>query len=185
MPMLQQSPSPRRAVSPAHLAIAACIALLATLGGRVDDAAAVDPTDVARRARTSATNVAEKWHVVGRPGEPPFSSNLWSQYGGGWNLVSFFRDQEGFVHLRGLLVGPGANISTNCFYLPPGYRPQRDELHSAISYGGGYVLSRIDIYSYRDPSVPGLVSPSLYGTDWISLDGITFRCFPSGKNGCP
>lgn len=70
--------------------------------------------------------VDEEWHVVGQPGEPSFQ-NGWAHSGGGVHPVSFYKDVEGRVHIRGSMVNNnalGQPSGLNVFQLPVGYRPQ-------------------------------------------------------------
>jgi len=62
------------------------------------------------------------WHYVGQAGEPPFQ-NGWSQYGGGWPIMSFRKDATGWVSLSGLVTGGTVAGGTPIFTLPAGYRP--------------------------------------------------------------
>jgi len=67
----------------------------------------------------------EPWHIVGAAGEPAFMNN-WSTFGLIINdsPVSFLKDRQGFVHLRGE-VHEG---TLPCiFRLPSGFRPAQGE----------------------------------------------------------
>ena len=51
-------------------------------------------------------------------------NNGFYSLGAGWAPVSFYKDHEGVVHLRGLLGTPSTGTgSLYMFTLPPGYRP--------------------------------------------------------------
>jgi hypothetical protein len=94
------------------------------------------------------------------------------------NRVSYSRDPYGTVSLRGIArrcEGAPNPIVT----LPAGYRPGRQEIQSAMHSSNS--ARRVDV----NPN--GWVSAAVLPADneWISLDGITFRCAPSGSNGCP
>jgi hypothetical protein len=82
------------------------------------------------------------------------------------NSAAYARDPFGFIHLRGIVStcnGAGMTI----FRLPAGFRPAKVESMTDLVQvtPGGRVQS-------ADPHLQ-------------SLDGITFRCGPSGKHGCP
>ena len=66
------------------------------------------------------------------------------------------------------------------FELPPGYRPPQREVHATLS---NYRLGRVNV------SPNGWVhfeAPTNFedARAWIVLDGISFRCAPSGSTGC-
>jgi hypothetical protein len=142
---------------------------------------------------------AEPWHEVGAAGEPPFNPGVdfcsWKNFHPGHNSAAFLRDRFGFVHLKGLVDAehPGAGCSLNdaldtwIFRLPDGYRPARRELHVTLTNSA---LGRINIDGPVTDRGAGAVSidpPTTFANaqEWISLDGISFRCAPSGQNGCP
>jgi hypothetical protein len=96
--------------------------------------------------------------------------------------VSFTRDPLGIVHLRGVATKCGTPASGDTiFTLPAGSRPQHLEHFGTVAADAfGAVIV--------DPSgnvtkVAGSVDHDAGG--WISLDGLTFRCGPSGTDGCP
>jgi hypothetical protein len=104
--------------------------------------------------------------------------------------LAYQRDAAGYVHLRGTAkcplvndfpVWPAGSLSV-VFFLPPGFRP------AAPTYSSG--LARITDAPKLAPVLildGGAVS-EYSNTDTrtsISLDGITFRCGPSGQDGCP
>ncbi len=91
--------------------------------------------------------------------------------------VSYYRDPAGIVHLRGVAVKCNAALNQG-LVLPSGFRPEKSQIYGPLfSFGNG----RLNI------DANGVVSPfppSAAGS-WVSLDGISFRCDPSGANGCP
>jgi hypothetical protein len=104
------------------------------------------------------------------------------------NPAAFLRDQSGFVHLKGGVgfidstIGGCDPHSQNIFWLPPGYRPASNGMFPSISgtNTGNEELAAIDV------SAAGPISYGIGdGTLGLSLDGISFRCEPSGSNGCP
>lgn len=92
-----------------------------------------------------------------------------SNYNNGYPPVSYYKDSEGFVHIRGLVQGSAAG-GTLIFGLPPGYRPAQYEIFATIS--SGYAPARIDVGS--DGGVR-YNTGGLGGTGWVSLENITFK----------
>ena len=160
---------------------------------------------------TSAPVSASQWHNVGAPGEPPYftatdpqcAQPSWQDPNGGApnTGAGFLRDKLGFVHLRGAVqngssTGLGFHVCP-IFYLPPGNLPEFNTFATQIYSNAtgrflGYLLVRpsgaggagtvaglggdVELYDFTGPSGPGGI---------VALDGITFRCFPSGMDGCP
>jgi hypothetical protein len=159
----------------------------------------VDNTLTGDDVDESTLNLAAgPWHEVGAAGEPPFGIGdpntgcVWSNYGGGFNTAGFVRDRFGFVHLKGLVKASNANAIGTCengssgnwtiFVLPVGYRPANRGLHVALTNNTAW---RVDLnQAFGDVEI---APPTDWANvkQWISLDGISFRCAPSGSNGCP
>jgi len=117
------------------------------------------------------------------PDECSFVGSQWASYDG--HTVGYYRDPLGFVHLEGIAFAQCLPTDT-IFTLPAGYRPEATsefpvtvadydsilppqlrplEINSgAVGLGGGF------------GSLPGQL---------IDLSGISFRCGPSGSDGCP
>lgn len=94
------------------------------------------------------------------------------------NSVSYRRDPLGTVSVRGIALRCGT--ATNpVFTLPAGYRPARQEIHVVMHSSG--IARRVNIDSGGAVNIDVLPADG----EWVSLDGITFRCAPSGANGCP
>lgn len=93
--------------------------------------------------------------------------------------VGYYRDAAGFVHLEGQAIRCGSPNDV-VFTLPPGFRPQ----------GGGFELL-VGIKDNTDPHPVevypsgGVETENIGAGGAIFLDGISFRCGPSGENGCP
>jgi hypothetical protein len=81
------------------------------------------------------------------------------------NVVQYWRDPYGVVHLRGLALRCGT-AGTTIFTLPNGFRPGRLE-HVAAVASSGTVEVTVDS--------GGAVASSIAVEQWQSLDGITFR----------
>jgi hypothetical protein len=102
------------------------------------------------------------------------------------NTAAFYRDPYGRVHLKGLVCrlehgaacsDPPANGPDTIFQLPAGYRPARMVEVATVS---GDKFGRVQI------SADGTVSAAPpFDYESFSLEGISFRCAPSGEDGCP
>ena len=145
---------------------------------------------------SSLNLAAETFHEVGAPGEVDFDQGdaefcFWRNYNldAVHNTAGFSRDAAGFVHLKGLVDaedGPSncdfSELTDRLIYtLPLGYRPARRNLFSVMSDNAP---GRVNVDSngnvFVDPPTT-LASMKVY----VSLDGISFRCAPSGADGCP
>jgi hypothetical protein len=122
----------------------------------------------------------ESWHEVGAQGEPFFINN-WTNLGAPWSTAAFYRDRGGIVHLKGVVKPGNYGGNVPMFQLPLGYRPAQKRIFNPNT-GNGFVFGRVDIANSTEG---GHVFPFAGGPDYLSLDGISFRCGPSGSNGCP
>lgn len=110
---------------------------------------------------------------------PTNGTSAWQNYGGGFAPAGFYRDPFGRVYLRGLVKKTAGNIECAIFRLPAGYRPAE---HAAFSSVADNKFVRVSVYS------DGEVDPEAVptgGGNFLSLEGISFRCGPSGNSGCP
>lgn len=101
--------------------------------------------------------------------EEPTLENSWVYYGitsEAFNTPGYFKDQFGFVHLKGLVKS--GSVSASIFTLPEGYRAGKDEIFTTQAYGATNA-SRVDVKT--DGEVYAGVGTS---TTWTSLDGINF-----------
>jgi hypothetical protein len=98
--------------------------------------------------------------------------NEWLNLSNNSTRVSYARDGLGFVHLRGVATRCGSASST-VFKLPAGFRPSRTESALAVGQVGPTVIAINNTGEVES------------GSDIVSLGGVTFRCGPSGKKGCP
>jgi hypothetical protein len=140
---------------------------------------------------------AEPVTLVSAPGGPEFESFNDASHGPSeWTdatdalPVGYYRDPYGVVHLQGSLCVIDSGAFGDCafafgyhntpavFTLPPGYRPGAFEEHFAAT-GGSDEIKMLRIQSGVLYINPNSSSDSLW------LDGISFRCGPSGKHGCP
>jgi hypothetical protein len=173
----------------------------------------VNATDLANQSVTQAKlKPPEPWHELGATGEPTLNSAggalcSWSNFDSNHDSAAFYRDPFGVVHLKGVLkVTMAIGDNGDCWYdngvndqayqianrriftLPLGYRPAKRLTDIALTNGK---VGRIDVDGPGLSGQPaGAVSVD-YPTSqndvksYLSLNGISFRCSPSGQNGCP
>jgi hypothetical protein len=111
---------------------------------------------------------AEDWHAV-------TYSTLWGNPASLFNPASYFKDQLGIVHLRGLATNVSPNpLGGGCgageiFALPAGYHPAHEEVFADVNSNSSF--GRVDV----TPSgfVCSETTTPVGGN--ASLDGITFR----------
>ena len=89
--------------------------------------------------------------------------NSWVDYGSGYQGAEYWKDNNGFVHVRGF-VKTGTPPST-VFTLPTGFRPKNKEVFAVIAYG---TVGQVDVDT--DGTVDVIAGSSTY----TSLSGITF-----------
>ena len=111
----------------------------------------------------AAADVAIQWHYIDELGEPTFE-NDWVNYGSGYPVARFRKDQFGIVRVTGLVKsGTGDTI----FTLPVGYRLTGTRLHMpAISNG-----AMCQLYVNDD----GTVNVSGYSATWVDLSPLSFE----------
>jgi hypothetical protein len=91
--------------------------------------------------------------------------------------AAYYRDRQGRVFLQGIVVDCGTPSAT-LFTLPAGFRPEKTEAEALTPIANGPF--KLEINSNGDLIILGLSANSIF-----SLDGLSFRCGPSGANGCP
>ena len=139
------------------------------------------------------------WHLVGSAGEPAFGDHptcRWENYDSVHSSAAFTRDAAGFVHLKGTVIphdlshpfsceDSGTDLDRSVFVLPRGYRPQRREQMPVV--GDHPDLSvYIDGPKLTEPPAGSVsIAGNIGDLDYVSIDGISFRCAPAGVNGCP
>jgi hypothetical protein len=105
--------------------------------------------------------------------------NQWVSLGGDDGPVGYYRDIDGQVHLNGTATTCGGTSGNSViFTLPKGYRPVLNDNQATADAG----ITGVVVYA-SDGEVVAIGSASADAA--VSFDGITFRCAPSGKNGCP
>ena len=124
-----------------------------------------DGSEILDEAIVARHHTVEDWHIVGSVGEPAYENSWVSHTVGSYPIAGFYKDSLGVVHLQGL-VKNGSPLASNIFTLPVGYRPLYS-LHISVASNSAY--GQIRIY------VTGDVRVQQGSTNWLSLDGITFR----------
>ena len=107
--------------------------------------------------------------------------NQWiAQNPGVYGNLGYYRDLDGQVHLTGVAQKcgspPGGAV---VFRLAPGYRTQITQTQPAGVNGAGAETTNVIVFD------DGEVSVNANNKDAVSLAGISFRCAPPGKDGCP
>jgi hypothetical protein len=159
-------------------------------------AGSVNATDLAPAAVTK-DKIASKAVTAGKLNIPATftSAGLPNAFGScgsitGWadwspdvnQSVGYYRGPDGIVHLQGT-AAPCTDPGGVIFTLPAGYRPAGSRYFLAPRPDSPPDGDRIAIIRSGDPLGAGQVIAGLITQ--VSLDGISFRCGPSGVNGCP
>ena len=125
----------------------------------------------------------------GPPGVPPpveapkvITSflNGWSALKSGGNVVApvrYWKDPSGVVHLEGIVSNTNHEF-TWIFRLPEGYRPEANSLNFTVASKNGIAEGEpgfISIEGDNDPEFWGIVEYRGGNSEFISLDGVTFR----------
>ena len=96
--------------------------------------------------------------------------------------TGYYRDPLGIVHLQGVvLCSSGEDTGADqIFRLPPGYRPAGGPTFQVVTRSFG-PSADVSLSVGSD----GFVSQNGEGIANIFLEPASFRCAPSGQNGCP
>ena len=92
--------------------------------------------------------------------------NGWVDFDVGHNPSGYLKDNQGIVHLRGV-VKSGKTDGSSIFILPENYRPSHRTLNTVLTQPN--VVGRVDILP--DGRVVAVQADSV----WLSLDGINFK----------
>ena len=103
---------------------------------------------------------------------PPTLLNGWENYGGAWVQAGYAKDDQGIVHVRGMIRNGTTLQDTVLFNLPAGYRPLRLVLFG-VTHGevGPPSLGRIDFVPDGEVAI---VLPDAAANSWLSLANISF-----------
>ena len=170
--------------------------------GKVPSAANADTVGGQGPAAFQATG-SDGWTALTlTPGNDPTNFCHWVNNGGSTPDASYYRDRDGTVHLRGVVhavdgalfscgdASPGSDEFITVSGLPVGYRPEfQMAFTTSANKKPGQVRVAPHLNSGIGPNGSISIEPG-YPTYadakvGVSLDGISFRCFPSGQNGCP
>ena len=92
--------------------------------------------------------------------------------------LGYYRDVDGVVHLNGAAVD--CSTSDIIFHLPPGFRP-RNPIDAEIGLRNNGPAVSVDIV--RATGEVNVITAA--DGDTYKLDPVSFRCGPSGQDGCP
>jgi hypothetical protein len=93
----------------------------------------------------------------------PTLLNSWVNYGDVWSTAGYYKDENGRVHLKGLVKN--GTIDQNIFVLPAGFRPSKYLL---------FPVQTVDTIGRCNIKSDGGVQPDVGSANWFSLDGISF-----------
>ena len=156
--------------------------------GKVPDADTLD----GKNSSDFVVPGSEGWQALGLYDNPQFCH--WVNFGNGFNPAAMFRDPAGVVHFRGLIkavdgsidacgINPSADPLLLTGFLPQGYRPANRELFTISSNNKP---ARLDVLAEGPVQIAAPTYPTWADAEqWVSLDGINYRCAPSGQDGCP
>ena len=113
--------------------------------------------------KASSNGSLEPRHYVGTTGQPAFQ-NSWVNYGSPYSLAAFYKDNQGIVHLEGMIKS--GTMNTIIFTLPTGYAPTQDLY---------FVVNSNNTFGAVNVNISGGVNATVGNKAWIVLDGITFR----------
>jgi hypothetical protein len=128
-------------------------------------------------------NRPEEWHQV-----PTFETCSispatvpWEPAGGELPSPAYYRDPFGVVHLRGSVKCPASPAyDYSIFSLPPGFRPEGFSYFPAIVSYNQHGAVGVG----KSGEVRNMLASSAAASH-LALDSVSFRCGPSGQNGCP
>jgi hypothetical protein len=136
---------------------------------------------------------SEAWKPLPLHGPPGSFFCHWENTGG--DPASYFRDPAGMVHLKGLVkavdgtgdVCDGNLVSerriTDFGALPAGYRPPNAQFYPIVSNNAPGMIVNYENHEgfYISQDYPSWANAK----QWVSLHGLSWRCEPSGQDGCP
>jgi hypothetical protein len=142
---------------------------------------------------------SEDWHAATlsdtttavAPNDPPHSYCYWENFGDVYAPAGYFRDPSGVVHLRGVvraqdgnahLCADGNSFNSLILTLPPGYRPG---FAYALTTTSNNAPGRLNVRTGGDLAIQNSYPTFVNAKGFVSLDGLSFRCAPSGQDGCP
>lgn len=127
--------------------------------------------------------------LVGSVGNPALgvcdtaTGDEWFSAGGPIAPAAFYRDPLGVVRLTGNVRCPVSPEVSVIFTLPAGYIPSAGNVFFVTAEPS--VGKRAEIAVTSDGRVIFRLGDDPGPNGAVALDGIAFRCAPSGANGCP
>jgi hypothetical protein len=111
-------------------------------------------------------------------------SGDWSNYDSSqFTTAGAYRDASGIVHLQGTVRCANPVAQATIWYLELGYGPARAATFpSQTDDGATHVRVAASGGGFSNVMVVGALPAA---SEAVYLDGISFRCGPSGQNGCP
>jgi hypothetical protein len=97
--------------------------------------------------------------------------NAWVNFGSVYANAGFYKDANGFVHLRGLIKSGTAAGGTTLFTLPAGYRPAFTVAIVTFSSDGTVKTTGIEVSNAGAVQIASTGA----GNTYLALDGISFR----------
>lgn len=108
------------------------------------------------------------------------STVKWASFGSILGSAAFYRDPYGMIHISGSIkCSLVPNNGSEIFTLPAGFRPSKEHFF-ATTQSAGTGMTGVNEGGVLFFSGTGAIANTR-----IDLDGIDFRCGPSGVNGCP
>jgi hypothetical protein len=104
--------------------------------------------------------VQEAWNT-------PTLLNGWVAFGGSTETASYYKDEFGVVHIRGMIKGGTGTDGTTIFNLPIGYRPSNNK-YITIANNNAFAVLSIKTTGNVDTNMT-------VSNVWISLDNISFK----------
>jgi hypothetical protein len=159
-------------------------------GAYVKGADAVGGSALGGTYAAPTLKASEALHFVGSGGEPTFdfcnsgNTKTWVNAGSTFGSAAYYRDPMGIVHLSGTVKCPTAAAQNGkiVFTLPAGFRPPKQYVFTVAR--GPESVGKIEVQEGGVLNFGALVSaPGVEET--VNLNGIDFRCAPSGVAGCP
>ena len=135
----------------------------------------LDSSDFARSGQASFTSLGLSDSTI--DGTAAATHVLWQDFNPSLcTEVGYWRDDSGIVHLRGMAIKCGNSPDLP---FPPGYRPVQTEI-VVLPWDPSLLV----VTAFISPN-DGVRVSSGQPESIISLTGVTFRCGPSGVDGCP
>lgn len=110
------------------------------------------------------TGQPEPWIEVGSGGTAPAFENSWVNQGGTFDTAAFYKDNDGRVHLKGMVKSGATN--TTIFTLPDNYKPA---LILPFPVVAASLFGQLRIFDN------GLVHFTSGTATFVSLNGVSFR----------